>query len=47
MDGVGNGLTVVVADVVPEHPVLAVTVTLNGPDDVTVIAWVVAPVDQL
>ena len=47
IEGLGRGLTVTVDDVLPEHPLLFITVTLNVPDDVTVIDCVVAPVDQL
>ena len=45
--GVGNGLIVVVAETVPEQPLVFVTVTLNVPAVLTVMLWVVAPVDQL
>jgi hypothetical protein len=47
MDGVGFGLTVVVADVEPEHPLPSVTVTVNVFAVLTIIHCVVAPVLQL
>ena len=45
--GVGFGLTVVVAEALPEHPLAFVTVTVNVPAVLTEIVCVVAPVDQL
>jgi hypothetical protein len=47
MDGVGFGLTVVVACVEPEHPLASVTVTVKVFAVFTVIHCVVAPVLQL
>lgn len=45
--GAGSGLTVtVVAAEVPEQPFPSVTVTVNVPELLTVIACVVAPVDH-
>jgi hypothetical protein len=47
MAAVGLGLTVVVANIEPEHPFASVTVTVNVPAEFTVIHCVVAPVLQL
>ena len=45
IEAVGNGLTVIaVADELAEHPDALVTVTVNEPDELTVIDDVVAPV---
>ena len=46
IEGVGSGLIVVVAEVLPVHPPPLLTVTVNVPAVLTVIVCVVAPVDH-
>ena len=47
MDGVGFGLTIVVAEALPEHPFASVTVTVHVPAVLNVKHCVVAPLLQL
>ena len=44
--GVGFTVTVVAAEVA-EHPLTSMNVTVYDPEAVTVIDWVIAPVDQV